>query len=141
MICYLICYNGERCKCVFVLFSRLWSILIMRFLRVTSQTMPWNVIANTMGTESGFITAILVRHRLYCIARILMNLYCTKWIQLNHLVVCYSQYLKYIKCLKWKIDNWIYWNINFPFISGDAFSEEAERKFEKYPGQLNNQIS
>ncbi|XP_036818483.1 lysyl oxidase homolog 3B isoform X2 [Oncorhynchus mykiss] len=24
---------------------------------------------------------------------------------------------------------------------GDAFSEEAERKFEKYPGQLNNQIS
>lgn len=30
----------------------------------------------------------------------------------------------------------------FPvFISGDAFSEEAEKKFEKYPGQLNNQIS
>ncbi|XP_064191276.1 lysyl oxidase homolog 3B isoform X1 [Anguilla rostrata] len=24
---------------------------------------------------------------------------------------------------------------------GDAFSEEAERRFEKYPGQLNNQIS
>ncbi|XP_073775483.1 lysyl oxidase homolog 3B isoform X16 [Danio rerio] len=24
---------------------------------------------------------------------------------------------------------------------GDAFSEEAEKKFEKYPGQLNNQIS
>ncbi|XP_028837214.1 lysyl oxidase homolog 3B isoform X2 [Denticeps clupeoides] len=24
---------------------------------------------------------------------------------------------------------------------GDAFSEEAERKFEKYPGQLNNQIT
>ncbi|XP_026791177.3 lysyl oxidase homolog 3B isoform X1 [Pangasianodon hypophthalmus] len=25
--------------------------------------------------------------------------------------------------------------------TGDAFSEEAERKFEKYPGQLNNEIS
>uniref|UniRef100_A0A8D3A5U1 Lysyl oxidase homolog n=1 Tax=Scophthalmus maximus TaxID=52904 RepID=A0A8D3A5U1_SCOMX len=25
--------------------------------------------------------------------------------------------------------------------TGDAFSEEAERRFEKYPGQLNNQIS
>ncbi|XP_053700873.1 lysyl oxidase homolog 3B isoform X2 [Synchiropus splendidus] len=25
--------------------------------------------------------------------------------------------------------------------NGDAFSEEAERRFEKYPGQLNNQIS
>jgi len=24
--------------------------------------------------------------------------------------------------------------------AGDAFSEEAERRFEKYPGQLNNQI-
>lgn len=27
------------------------------------------------------------------------------------------------------------------FLTGDAFSEEAERKFEKYPGQLNNEIS
>lgn len=26
-------------------------------------------------------------------------------------------------------------------LTGDAFSEEAERKFEKYPGQLNNEIS
>ncbi|XP_056914236.1 lysyl oxidase homolog 3B isoform X5 [Takifugu flavidus] len=25
--------------------------------------------------------------------------------------------------------------------NGDAFSEEAERRFEKYPGQLNNQVS
>ncbi|XP_041809798.1 lysyl oxidase homolog 3B isoform X2 [Chelmon rostratus] len=25
--------------------------------------------------------------------------------------------------------------------TGDAFSEEAERRFEKYPGQLNNQVS
>lgn len=25
--------------------------------------------------------------------------------------------------------------------AGDAFSEEAERRFEKYPGQLNNQVS
>lgn len=25
-------------------------------------------------------------------------------------------------------------------LAGDAFSEEAERRFEKYPGQLNNHI-
>lgn len=29
----------------------------------------------------------------------------------------------------------------FLISAGDAFSEEAERRFDKYPGQLNNQVS
>lgn len=28
-----------------------------------------------------------------------------------------------------------------PYHTGDALSEEASRRFEQYPGQLNNQIS
>lgn len=29
----------------------------------------------------------------------------------------------------------------FVFCLGDSFSEEAEKEFEHYPGQLNNKIS
>lgn len=91
---------------------RLSSIPIMKWPRATSPTTPWNVTVNTMDIESGSTTAMLVRSEKH------WHRFLSKYfIFVTDSFTCFSS------------------------CTGDAFSEEAERRFEKYPGQLNNQIS